>query len=546
MPSDTNSTGGWQKQLVFDGTASPVKTTLFLVICCAWLLPGLIGHDPWKPDEALAFGVIYSMIHDGHWVVPMIGGVPTHDYSPLYYWTAALLAKLLSPVLALHNGARLTTGLYMAVAIYFTHRTAMRLFDERAGRVSVLLLIGSLGLLERGHEINPEVAALAGLAVALYGMTRIRSEAGRGGRTVGIGAGVIALSIGVLPALMVPLAALVLMIVLGETGNRTFRRGILYALGLMLPFCLIFPFALGSNLHDGRWVAALLGIPVAGIDPAYFVRTILWHGLPALPFALWLWWKDRTKLRERFELALPITVFAVLLISFSLFREARSSNTLLLLPPLALAAAHTLDRLPRGLASFMDAFSLFLFGLLAIAGWLYWIAAVTGVPASAAHAIAIQVPDFAFPVQWPAIAVSALMTLVWLYATAMAHRNNRRAIVNWISGITLVWVLLMLLGLPALDHVRSYREVAHTVAARIDNTTGCVASIGIGDPQRASFDYFTELHFLPSGVEPYVPCRWMLTQGNRDYAPLLSSDWQQVWEGARPGDRVERFRLYHR
>ena len=546
MKNDPNSTGGWQRQLVFDGTASPVKTALFLIICCAWVLPGLIGHDPWKPDEAIAFGVIYSMVHDGHWLAPMIGGLPSHEYSPLYYWSAALVAKLLSPVLELHNGARLTTGLYMAAAIYFTHKTAMRLLDERAGRVSVLLLIGCLGLLERGHLINPEVAALTGLTVALYGMTRMRSEAWRGGRTVGIGAGVIALSIGVIPALMVPVTALVLMVALGETSNRTFRRGILYSLAVLLPFCVAFPLALGSAFNDGKWLRALLGIPVAGIDPTYFVRAISWQGLPALPFALWLWWHDRAKLRERFELALPLVAFAVLLVSFSLFREARSGNTLLFLPPLALAAAHTLDRLPRGLASFMDAFSLFLFGLLAIAGWLYWIAAVTGMPASAAHAIAMKVPDFDFKVQWPAVAVSAFMTLIWLYAVVLAHRNNRRAIVNWVSGITLIWVMLMLLGLPALDHILSYRQVAQTVAARIDNHSGCIASKDIGDPQRASFDYFTELHFSPPGADPKVPCRWMLTQGNRDYAPPISADWQLVWEGARPGDRVERFRLYQR
>ncbi len=547
--SDPNTTSGWQRQLVFDGNASPVKTALFLIICCAWVLPGLIGHDPWREgDEALAFGVILSMIREGHWLTPTIAGVPTHEYAPLYYWTAAVFAKLFSPVLALHNGARLATGLYMMVAMVFTHKTAMRLLDERAGRVSVLLLIGCLGLFERGHEINPEVAGLAGMSIALYGMTRIRSEAWRGGRTVGFGAGILALAIGTVPALAMPLIAVVLMLFLGESRNGTFRRGILVSLLVLLPFAILYPLAMACANGDANWQRALFLAPMSGIDPVYYVRTILWHGLPALPFALWLWWRDRSKLKERFEHALPLVAFAVLLVTFSLTREARSGNTLMLLPPLALAAAHTLDRLPRGLASFMDAFSLFLFGLLAITGWLFWIAAITGVPAQLALNLSRAVPGYTFTVQWPAVAVVAGMTLIWLYAVVRAHRNNRRAIVNWISGITLVWVMLTLLGLPAVDHRNSYRQMTATVAAKIGANHGCIASIELGDPQRASFDYFTGLRFTPitkaSGAD--TPCRWLLTQGNRGYAPQVSGDWVSVWEGARPGDRGELFRLYRR
>ena len=71
----------------------------------------------------------------------------------------------------------------MAIALFYTHKTAKRLFDERAGRISVVLLIGSLGIFVRGHELNPELGGLAGMAIALYGMTRIRSETAKGGVT---------------------------------------------------------------------------------------------------------------------------------------------------------------------------------------------------------------------------------------------------------------------------------------------------------------------------------------------------------------------------
>ena len=39
-----------KRPIAYDGTATRVKTILFLIVCAAWLFPGLIGHDPWKPD----------------------------------------------------------------------------------------------------------------------------------------------------------------------------------------------------------------------------------------------------------------------------------------------------------------------------------------------------------------------------------------------------------------------------------------------------------------------------------------------------------------
>ncbi|MCA3018286.1 MAG: hypothetical protein ING62_06500, partial [Rhodocyclaceae bacterium] len=77
------------RPIVFDGTATPVKTALFLIICLAWLFPGLTGHDPWKPDEAIAMGIVYAMLSDNTlqaWLIPQIAGAAVNDYPPLYYW----------------------------------------------------------------------------------------------------------------------------------------------------------------------------------------------------------------------------------------------------------------------------------------------------------------------------------------------------------------------------------------------------------------------------------------------------------------------------
>ena len=539
---------------MFDGSSSPIKTALFVIICAAWILPGLIGHDPWRPDEALAFGVVQSMLRDGHWLIPTIVGAPSFDYPPLYYWVAAMLATVFSPVLPLHDGARLATGLFMAVTFVYTHKTASRLIDERAGRISVMLLIGCLGLFWRGHEMYPELAGLAGMAIALYGMTRIRSESTKGGVTTGIGAGIIALSIGIVPALAPTLIALALMGMLRDWRNRTFRAGIGTALLVTLPFMLLYPLIILLEAPGpvSLWLDAIMGIPFADLaakgplDYLHFIRILPWYGLPALPFAIWLWTKDRAKISERVELALPLAAFATLLVVISIGRKASDGMGLPLLIPLALAAAYTPDRLSRSIASFMDWFSLLFFGLVAVVGWFYWTAAMTGLPEAAANTVARRAPGFVFSFAALPFTVAVAFTLLWAYAVLRAHRNNRRAIVNWSAGVTLVWVLAVFLWLPAFDHRLSYRGTAQAIAAQIPPAAGCVASFGLGNPQRASMSYFANLRFVPLEPGTTENCVWLLAQGTRNAEPVIDLRWKLVWEGARPDDNDERLRLYHR
>lgn len=516
-------------------------------------MPGLIGHDPWKPDEAVTFGIIHSMLQDGHWLTPMIAGVPNFDYPPLYHWVAAICAWILSPILPLHDGARLATGFFMAITILYTHKTATRLFDERAGRISVLLFIGCLGLMLRAHEINPEVAGLSGYSIAIYGLLRLRSEPLKGGITTGIGAGIVALSIGMVPSLLIPLISLVLITFLRDWRNRDFKRGILISWLLTLIIFAIYPaiLAVTNHLTHQIW-APITAAPFIfddarrNISPFYFLQILPWYALPALPFAVWIFWRDRFKLRERIELALPLVVFTVLFLGFSVLRESRDVSALALLIPLALAGSNSLDRLPRGVASFMDWFSVLFFGLLMVAAWLYWIAAITGAPEWAARGVERQAPGFAVLFSYFALIVSLLLSLVWLYAVIRAHRSNRRAVVNWASGITLVWVLINMFALPAVDYVRSYRLVATTITNVLPANRKCVAELGLGDAQRASLDYFAKLRFIAQNDSRSDSCDWLLTQSTKDRRTVIDSTWTLVWEGARPADRSELLRLYRR
>jgi len=546
-----------KRPIVFDGTASPVKTALFVIICVAWLIPGLVGHDPWKPDEAMAMGVVHSLLNAQaivSWLVPQIAGVTHTDYPPLYYWVSAVSAKAWQWLLPMHDGARLASGLFMLVTFLYLYKSANKLFDVRAGRIAIALLIGSLGLLLRAHEMNPELGALAGMSVAIYGLTRIRFEARKGGVTAGLGSLIMALSVGLMPALVVPVIALVMLITLNDKQNRAFTNGILICTAVLLAGASIYPLVLLANglLTEAIFIDAVLGAPLldtharSAITPWYFTSLLVWYALPTMPMALWLWRRDRKLIRERIELALPLVTFVVSLLWLSFFREARDAMALPLLVPLALAGAHSLDRLPKGAASGIDWFGLVFFGVTALALWLYWTAAIVGTPEAAARAVERAAPGYTFTIAWLPTIIAGALTIIWLYAVARAHRNNRRAIVNWAAGITLLWVLLNLLGLPAVDHVRSYRAPVSTIAVEINRQPSCIIGINIGEPQRAMFDYFANIRFVkPTNIDTNQ-CQWMVIQGTKNNAPDVGASWQLNWEGARPAERLEQFRLYRR
>jgi len=62
-----------------------IPFVFFLLLVVAYLLPGLIGHDPWKQDETYVFSIVHHLLQGGDWVVPQLAGEPFMEKPPLYY-----------------------------------------------------------------------------------------------------------------------------------------------------------------------------------------------------------------------------------------------------------------------------------------------------------------------------------------------------------------------------------------------------------------------------------------------------------------------------
>jgi 4-amino-4-deoxy-L-arabinose transferase-like glycosyltransferase len=542
-------------RIAYDGTSTPLKTALFLVVCFAWLVPGLVGHDPWKYDEAIVFGNVTQMLRSGDWVVFQIAGEPHLEKAPLFLWVAALFAKMLGAVMPTFDAARLASGFFMAGTLAALSAASIELLGLRALRLAVLVFIGCLGLVLRAHEMMPDLAGLTGVAVGLYGLILAARQPRLGGLAAGSGIAIAFLGNGFLPAsiLLVTMAILPATSALWRT--RAYAETVGIALAVAVPLAAIWPLALAyaapGSLQGwfgaataSRWQGPL-GNDQAS-DLVYFARILPWYAWPAWPLAAWSLWRARKTLRNRREILLPLVAFVVFFLVTSLFGDAREANGLALLLPLALLGVAELDSLPRGAASALDWFGMMTFLSFGALLWIGYAAAMTGKPAFAVEVIAREVPGYKYQFSFVAFALASLLTMIWLVVVARSLRSNSRAIVNWASGITMVWMLMMTLGLQLVDQARSYRGLAARIVAQVPQGTKCIVRRNLGDPQRALLDYFAAIRTVPEEDPAAATCDTMLMQAAPVRIPQAGPGWSEAWRGSRPGDRSEVFILYRR
>jgi len=117
-----------------------------------------------------------------------------------------------------------------------------------------------------------------------------------------------------------------------------------------------------------------------------------------------------------------------------------------------------------------------------------------------------------------------------------------RPILVWTASMTFIWVLLMALFLAPLDRRLSYVSVAEQLAARVP-TAACIQTVQVRSDQRRLLAYHSGRRLIPADAG----CDWLLVETRRREAgPPVPGDWIKQWEGARPGDRTDRFHLYAR
>ncbi len=526
------------------------------LVVASWIVPGLLGHEPWKPDEAYTFGLVSHILHSGDWVVPTLAGEPFMEKPPFYFISAALNTRVFQGLLSLPDAARLTSAWFLLLTFGFVALTARQLHGKGNGLYAVLLLTATLGLVVRAHQLLTDIAMLSGIAMAFYGMALSPSRWLAGGLALGTGAGIAFLGKGVLGPGLIGLEALLL---LAHPAWR--RREYFFAMsvGLLaaLPWLLIWPIALyqrSPELFDqwlwvnniGRFTGSVhLGPPAT---PAFYLRTLLWAGLPILPLALFALW--RAGWRGAFAnpaTFLPFSQFVVMLGVLSLAADARALYALPMYVPLAVLAVPGLRALSatavRRAALSVNVF----FGVLLVLLWAVWLVGVTGAPDVVYDSLARKHPLEALRVSWMLLPPAVMATGLWLWIALKAPLTANFALaLRLAAGLATGWLLVMTLLLPVIDAEKSYKSMCLGLARALPERHGCISGVLLGEPQRALFEYYLGIQTescSPTAIDKQH-CDLILVQ-EHDLRERKHVDFGTLlWRGHRPGDERESYALY--
>lgn len=522
------------------------KTRLLIVLSIIWICMGLIGHEPWKPDESLSVSIIKSMLQGNNLLTPIAAGQQHMEYPPLYYLTATGTAKALSPILDTHDAARLATGLWMAITLLMVGMIGRELWGYGTGRQTTFIFLGSLGLVLTAHLLKPEVAGLAGTAMGFYALALAKRRPYRASVLLGSGLGISFLAVGLIPALTLAATTAILPLLFPAWRNKSFLIVVAIASLFSAPWLLIWP-VLGliyaPEILLAWWQNSIAGI--SGVNYWYYLKTLSWYALPALPLAMWGLWYYRSSLLNDPKFQLPITFFLVSLILIGTNSNPNEANALVFLLPLAAIAGGSVETLKRGAAGLLNWFGLMLFGTMAFLIWLGWFAMQSGWPAKLNERMqflsGISDPVFG----WVGFVFAIAITIIWLLVINNSRHSNRAAVTDWAVGCTMVWSLLMCLWLPWIDSARSYAGVMRGIAAAVPASYDCLQSPNLGGAQTALLDYYADIQLRTPkrGIE----CSFYLLQDERGKPYIeLGDDWRLIWEGKRAAERRESFRLYQR
>jgi 4-amino-4-deoxy-L-arabinose transferase-like glycosyltransferase len=526
----------------------PLAPALFALLLLAYLLPGTIGHDPWKAEDAIGIGIVHQMLEHGRWIVPHLAGEPYVEDGPFQYWIAALTTKLFGLVLAPHDGARLASAASMIAVLAFLRLAGRELYGATAGTSAMLVLLGCLGLLTHAHETLAEIAMLAGQALAWYGIALAPRRPYRAGLILGAGLAVSMLSKGIVAVIAPAVVALAVPFLSQLWRRREYALTVLMA-ALLLALVGGGWLALAESRSPGfllAWWQASTGqfvfAPAAILG--YWGQTLAWATWPAWPLAFWTLWEGRRREFAPGTRMLIAAVFASFFVLLTL--EPHEVLALPLLPPLVLLAAAGVASLRRGATNALAWFGVMSAGFLGALMWLGWFAMMTGFPPTIARNFAKLEPGHVPHFSWTAFAIALTATIAWAWFVLKSERSAFRGVTYWAAGITLLWTLSMTLILSWIDYGKSYGPVAQALRRHIPAGTRCIQSIGLGESQRAAFDYHAEIVTQRLERRSGSACRVLLVQAREgEPADRIGSGWKFLWEGKRPRDR-ERFRLYRR
>lgn len=550
-------------------------------LCFLYLLPGLIGRDPWKGSDAASFGIMWTMAHGTwqDWLWPHIVGLTMPEEGPLAFWLGALCIKIFGPLMGDPMAARISTGLAFMLASgsvwYTTYLLGRRTeaqplklafggqpepkdFGRTLADGALLIFLGCWGLLVPSHQTSASSLHLALFSYSIYLSVRLFDQSKKRYATqLGLCLGLMILSKG----WILPLALFASLILLSIYRRQPVWK---YLLSLSLPATILvsliwilsaqalLPFNSSPIPAWHDWNLKQIAAPTWE-HIKYFFRYSIWYAWPAWPFAGWAIYQWR-KQERALHISVPVGILVCVTLLALLNPNHEETLLLPLLPPMAILAAFGLPTMKRSAINAVDWFAVMILTGAAGLAWFGAITMQTGWPTKTAHKILSWAPGYQAEFNLFLFLIAGAVTIVWF--RLVYWRISRQPSVLWRAvvlsngGVILCWFLLMTLWLPLINHRVSYAVVTEQLKQNLPTNYRCIDS-NLGPSQRASFAYFGKLHFANFSEQE---CELLLIQSKRSaekdsinaQEKRYPGKWKIIWQGHRASDKDEYFSLFEK
>ena len=550
-----------------------------LLLCAAYLLPGLLGRGPWKSADITSFGYMAELARNtegiSRWFDPLLLGLRPETPALLPYWIGAWAIKIapswVNPDLAVRIVfALLLWGTFTATwyAVYYLARTSRAQpvafafggearptdYARAIADGGLLALIACLGLAQLGHETTPALAQLYFASHLFYGVAALPYR--RTGPVIALLVGTIGMTLSGGPTVGLALAVGSALFIAYERRTASadsdespgYTRG---ALATMSAVALVAA-ALALGLGLLQWKIQLPGHHPSSTSVLGDVRSqaklLVWFTWPVWPLAIWTLWRWRRQLTAR-HVALPFW-FALVPLAATWTTDYSDRSLLLALPALATLAAFALPTFRRSAAALIDWFNVLFFSGLAVLGWIYWIAMQTGVPTKPAASVARLVPGFVPGFSPTAFALALAATITWCWVVRWRTGRHRAALWKTLvlpaGGTALCWMLLMTLWLPPIDYARSYAPQVRAVAERVGQPS-CIAELALSRAHIAALRHHGQFNLQPLLLG--TDCPWLLVSPEtieRLHTIIRLEHWRFSGTLRRPSSASDDLLLYQK
>jgi 4-amino-4-deoxy-L-arabinose transferase-like glycosyltransferase len=528
------------------------RVALFALIAI-WLFSGIVGRDPWKPDEPIYIGVLHSMLVEGGnaWWSPSIGGASLAGETPFIHWVNAAIAYVPLKFLPLHEAARFSSVFWAAIAALCLALSARRWSAGHISYLAAIVFLGCVGLYDRAHTYVPDIALVAAISIALYGVAELAANQARATCMLALASLVAFMSRGALGALLVMVPVFLLNFAPVLSMYRvSLIRSLIFA-GVLIAI-LAFAFSQRAPTAFYEWVNDGAGLVIDDRDafsPAAYFVALLWFAWPIWPIAVWtlvLRVRGFAGGWQRAEIVAPIVFFVTSYVILLLGTEQRTAHAMFFLPALSLLAAFGVDTIRRTWYAMIDWFGILVLGIATVCLFVISLAAYLKWPPNLALWLERFIPGFRGDLPWFGYVVALIAFLIWIALIQPAHQHSRRALINWTGCVTFLWVVAQALLLRPADYVTSYRSVVVAVD-KVWPAQACVNSMELSANEIASLDYYAARQTQAISSIEEMNCEHLfLARWKGEPAAPASDDFDLLISAARPGNSSERFELYRR